>query len=79
MRRIGLHRHSALRFVTLDQRHRGEDISILEERQRLYEAAQAKQPERWSGKTRNWTPIGTVYLNLGKPIKKEVELKQKAA
>jgi transposase InsO family protein len=74
-----VHRHSALRFVTPGQRHRGEDISILEERQRLYEAAQAKQPERWSGKIRNWKPVGTVYLNPGKPIKKEVELKQKAA
>lgn len=74
-----VHRHSALKFVTPGQRHRGEDIAILEERQRLYEAAKAKQPERWSGKTRDWTPVGTVYLNPGKPVKKEVELKQKAA
>jgi len=74
-----VHRHSALKFVTPGQRHRGEDIAILEERQRLYEAAKAKQPERWSRKTRDWTPVGTVYLNPGKPVKKEVELKQKAA
>ena len=74
-----VHRHSALKFVTPGQRHRGEDIVILEERQRLYEAAKAKQPERWSRKTRDWTPVGTVYLNPGKPVKKEVELKQKAA
>jgi transposase InsO family protein len=74
-----VHRHSALKFVTPGQRHRGEDIVILEERQRLYEAAKAKQPGRWSRKTRDWTPVGTVYLNPGKPVKKEVELKQKAA
>ncbi len=74
-----IHRHSALKFVTPGQRHRGEDIIILEERQRLYEAAKTKQPERWSRKTRDWTPVGTVYLNPGKPIKKEVELKQNAA
>lgn len=74
-----VHLHSALKFVTPGQRHRGEDIVILEERQQLYEAAKAKQPERWSRKTRDWTPVGTVYLNPGKPVKKEVELKQKAA
>ncbi len=74
-----VHRHSALKFVTPGQRHRGEDISILEERQRLYEAAKIKKPERWSRKTRDWTPVGIVYLNPGKPVKKEVVLKQKAA
>ena len=74
-----VHRHSALKFVTPGQRHRGEDRAILERRQRLYEAARAKQPERWSRKIRDWTPIGTVYLNPGKPLKKEKELKQKAA
>lgn len=74
-----VHLHSALKFVTPGQRHRGEDIVILEERQRLYEAAKAKQPERWSRKTRDWTLVGTVYLNPGKPVKKEVELKQKVA
>ncbi len=30
-------------------------ISTLEGRQRLYEAAKAKQPERWSRTTRDWT------------------------
>ena len=70
------HRHSALKFVTPGQRHRGEDIAILERRHMLYEAAKLSLPGRWSGKTRNWTPIGTTYLNPGKPVKKEVELKQ---
>jgi transposase InsO family protein len=74
-----IHRHSALRFVTPDQRHRGEDIAVLEQRQALYEAAKLQHPERWSGPTRNWEPDETVYLNPGKPMKKEVELKQKAA
>lgn len=74
-----LHRHSALRFVTPGLRHRGEDIAILEQRHALYEAAKVEHPERWSGPTRNWEPEETVYLNPGKPIKKEVDLKQKAA
>jgi len=74
-----IHRHSALKFVTPDQRHRGEDIAILEQRHLLYEAAKTNHPGRWSRKIRNWTPVENVYLNPGKPVKKEVELKQKAA
>ena len=74
-----VHRHSALKFVTPGQRHRGEDIAILEQRRLLYEAAKDRLPGRWSVKTRNWTPIETVFLNPGKPAKKEVELKQNAA
>lgn len=70
------HRHSSLKFVTPGQRHRGEDIAILEQRQQLYEEAKNQRPDRWSGKTRNWEPVKTVYLNPGKPVKKEVELKQ---
>lgn len=74
-----LHRHSALRFVTPGQRHRGEDIAVLEQRQALYETAKVEHPERWSGPTRNWESEKTVYLNPGKPMKKEVDLKQTAA
>ncbi len=74
-----IHHHSALRFVTPGQRHRGEETAILEQRHVLYEAAKAQRPERWSGQTRNWEPEETVYLNPGKPMKKEVDLKQKAA
>ena len=74
-----VHRHSALKFVTPGQRHRGEDVTILEQRHLLYQQAQARKPERWSTKTRDWTPVETVFLNPGKPIKKEEELKQNAA
>jgi len=74
-----VHRHSALKFVTPGQRHRGEDIVILEQRHLLYEAAKISLPGRWSRKTRDWTPIQTVYLNPGKSEKKGVGLKQNAA
>ena len=74
-----IHRHSALKFVTPGQRHRGEDIDILAQRQALYECAKTRNPERWSGLTRNWTPARIVYLNPGKPMKMEVNLKQKVA
>jgi len=74
-----VHRHSGLKFVTPDQRHRGEDTAILEQRHALYEAAKDKHPERWSGSTRNWESEKIVYLNPGKPAKMEGNLKQTAA
>ncbi len=61
------HRHSALRFVTPDEHHRGEDRSLLVNRHRVYETARATHPERWSGKTRNWQPVGSVWLNPERP------------
>jgi putative transposase len=73
------HLHSALRFVTPGQRHRGEDPAILVQRHTLYEAARTRHPERWSGQTRNWELEDTVHLNPGKPAKKEVLPLQKAS
>jgi putative transposase len=59
----GTHRHSAIRYVTPDERHFGRDLAILAGRHELYERARRRRPERWSRATRNWTPIGTVVLN----------------
>jgi putative transposase len=61
------HRHSAIRFVTPDQRHRGEDRTLLAGRHQLYQLARAARPERWSGHTRNWRPVGAVWLNPERP------------
>ena len=61
------HRHSRIRFVTPAQRHRGDDQGILMKRHAVYTAAKTKRPERWSGKTRNWEPIGAVMLNPERP------------
>jgi putative transposase len=61
------HHHSALKFVTPAQRHRGQDTDLLAHRHALYQTARAQYPERWSGTTRNWTPPPTVFLNPGKP------------
>jgi len=60
-----------LKFVTPGQRHRGEDHALLAQRRRLYEAAKAQHPERWSGSIRNWEPDSVVLLNPGKPLKQE--------
>ncbi len=57
------HRHSAIRFVTPDQRHDGREEQILHQRQRVYERARRENPHRWSGPIRNWNPVETVYLN----------------
>ena len=57
------HRHRAIRFVTPEERHRGEDRAILAQRHALNQAARQAHPERWSGKTRNWEPIEVVSLN----------------
>jgi transposase InsO family protein len=61
------HRHSAIRFVTPDQRHRGEDRALLASRHQVYEFARDARPDRWSGRTRNWHPIGSVWLNPERP------------
>ena len=61
------HHHSAIRFVTPEARHRGEDANLLASRHALYQAAREKHPERWSGQTRNWQPIRSVWLNPERP------------
>jgi transposase InsO family protein len=58
------HKHSAIRFVTPNQRHNGLDKALLRNRKAMIEQAKRKHPERWNGrKTRNLTPIEDVYLN----------------
>lgn len=57
------HRHSGIRFVTPEQRHHGLDHEILARRERVWQAARARHPERWSGKLRNWDRQEIVYLN----------------
>ncbi|MDP2976647.1 MAG: IS3 family transposase [Anaerolineales bacterium] len=57
------HRHSGIRYVSPAQRHAGDDYEILAARHALYLQARERNPARWSGDTRNWTPIGAVTLN----------------
>jgi transposase InsO family protein len=57
------HRHSGIRYVTPAQRHTGQDGAMLAARHALYQRAREHHPRRWSGSTRNWTPIGVVTLN----------------
>jgi putative transposase len=57
------HRHSGIRYVSPAQRHTGEDLAILAARHALYAKAREPNPARWSGTTRNWSPMGAVTLN----------------
>ena len=57
------HRHSAIKFVTPSQRHAGLDDKLLVARKAVYEAARAANPLRWTGATRNWSPVNEVHLN----------------
>jgi transposase InsO family protein len=57
------HLHSAIRYVTPNDRHARRDPRILAGRHRFYQAAKARTPRRWTRQTRNWTPVGAVALN----------------
>ena len=57
------HLHSALKFVTPNQRHNEEDHAIRMKRDAVYQAAKIRHPERWSGQTRNWMITKATTLN----------------
>ena len=67
------HKHSGIKFVTPAQRHSGEAENVVRQRKQVYEDAKARNPQRWSGETRNWKLPTAVYLN---PEKEEDNLKQ---
>ena len=66
------HRHSGIRFVTPNQRHRGEDPTILQRRHELYLEARQKTPQRWSGNIRNWSYTESVWLNPPKDVRAQL-------
>ena len=72
------HRHRALKCVTPDHRHRGADRDLLAQRDALYQAAKAENPERWSGPTRNGEPPARVLLNPGKPRPRQDQTEEPA-
>lgn len=57
------HFHSAIRFVTPNDRHYGREEEILANRRKVYERARRRNPARWSRQTRNWNPVRLVCLN----------------
>ena len=57
------HRHSAIHYVSPQQRHAGHDQAILAARHELYTQSRQRNPARWSRNTRDWSHIDTVTLN----------------
>jgi len=57
------HRHSAISYVTPDERHFGRDKKILRLRRKTYAMARASQPQRWSRHCRLWNSPKIVTLN----------------
>jgi putative transposase len=62
------HLHSAIRYVTPDDRHFGREEHILANRKKVYEKARNQNPNRWAKSIRNWNPVHRVCLN---PEKKD--------
>jgi len=59
----GEHLHSAIGFVTPNDRHDERDAEILDKRRKVYQKARKSHPERWSGEIRNWDRVEIVWLN----------------
>lgn len=73
------HRHSAIRYVTPQQRHNRKEPELLQNRKAVYDAAKQRNPARWSGKTRNWEPVVEVWLNPPKEHQADKRQKLKSA
>lgn len=67
------HRHSAIKFVTPQQRHLGQDVLLLQKRSEVYAHARDQNPQRWSKNTRDWSRLTEVHLNPDKPLSKELK------
>ena len=57
------HLHSAIRYITPDDRHFGIEKHILANRRKVYEKARSQNPNRWSKNIRNWNSVRMVWLN----------------
>ena len=57
------HRHSAIKFVTPQQRHSGQAAAICQKRTLVYEQARQRHPRRWSRSVRCWQQPDVVWIN----------------
>lgn len=71
------HKHGGLNFISPNQRHTGQSDAIFKNRERVYQLAKEKHPERWAKSTRNWSLKNEVHLNPVKTTEsKKTETKQ---
>jgi putative transposase len=61
------HHHSALKYVTPQQRHQGLDRALMEQREQVYRDARRRHPARWARDLRNWRLPSHVDLNRERP------------
>lgn len=66
------HRHSAIGYVTPNQRCSGEYKNIFKRRNDTLAKAKIKNPERWVNRQRVWNCDEKVYLNPGKETKEKL-------
>jgi transposase InsO family protein len=60
-----IHKHSAIKYVTPSQRHRGDDIAILAHREEVLLQAKKENPKNWNNRNlRNYEPIKEVILPI---------------
>ncbi|MHB1567503.1 MAG: transposase [Acidiferrobacter sp.] len=71
------HKHRKRKFISPAERHVGVDRAIFRHRIAVYEKAQAKNPERWSRNTRNWSLPDAVWLN--RPATEPAHIRSEAA
>ena len=57
------HRHSAIKFVTPQQRHSGQAPAICHQRTEVYEQARKRHPRRWARSIRCWQQPAVVWIN----------------
>ncbi len=74
-----VHLHSAISFVSPEDRHCGRDLLLLERRRQVYERARRQHPERWSGATRTWNHVEEVRLNPQREINLAIDVYEEAA
>lgn len=65
------HLHSAISFVTPEDRHSGRDKALLARRSLVYANARESRPERWARQTRSWNYVEKVELNPPKLVGNE--------
>jgi putative transposase len=72
------HRHSAIGFVTPNQRRSGEYKEIIKARNKTMEQARLLNPERWGKKIRIWDATEEIFLNPNEDTKERLNQKKVA-